>query len=148
MTEETFEAYAYNAMDAIVKRHEHPHPYYDPTEISDWRIDETSKRAAFVLAEQIDTDRSENGIGWLGDEFRVSLWYLESYQEPRMLYKDEAWAKFYPDSFNLISGRVPSIELVSVETDGIVIKAYSEKEQKKKEMKIGFDGTVEKYMGE
>lgn len=139
---EDFKEYADGKIMAIVKSHEHPHPLFEPTEVSDFKIDEEGKRAVFVLFEQTDTDRlSEDSLGFLGDEYRFSLIYLEGEKEPRKLYEDEAWIKRDPKTYWKLDGRSAFIELVALEADGVVIKAYSEKEAKRKEKKISFDAT-------
>lgn len=54
---ETFKDRAISLMWGLVDEHQHPHPLYKTTKIKEYEIDEETARAAFILFEQIDTDR-------------------------------------------------------------------------------------------
>jgi len=81
-------------MVKVVESYRHNHPLYKPTVVKESVIDEDRKVAVFILFEQIDTDRlSEHGEGWLGDQFRYSLWVIKGGQEPEQLYEDHAYIR-------------------------------------------------------
>ena len=80
--DKAFEAEVEKALEEVVAQHGHQHPLYKPTRVTEQVLD--SKAAAFILFEQIDTDRlTEEGEGWLGDQFRYSLWIVKPGQKPR-----------------------------------------------------------------
>lgn len=81
------------AMAKVVENHQHKHPLYQSTAIKEFVINEEHKIAVFVLFEQIDTDRNtEVGEGWLGDQFRYSLWKMNG-KKPVQLYEDHAYIR-------------------------------------------------------
>jgi len=81
-------------MVKVVEDHQHNHPLYKPTVVKESVINDESKIAAFILFEQIDTDRNtEQGCGWLGDQFRYSLWKMENDGKPTQLYEDHAYIR-------------------------------------------------------
>ncbi|MFH0803660.1 MAG: hypothetical protein V1877_00895 [Candidatus Tagabacteria bacterium] len=91
---QTFTDKVNQKMVEIVESHKHNHPLYKPTMIKESAIDEKRKIAAFVLFEQIDTDRcSEHGDGWLGDQFRYSLWIMRGNKKPVQLFEDHAYIR-------------------------------------------------------
>jgi len=90
----TFTEKANQAMLKVLEQHQHYHPLYKPTTVTECVIDEGRKIAAFILKEQIDTDRgSEDSEGWLGDQFRYSLWVVKDEGEPIQLYEDHAYIR-------------------------------------------------------
>jgi hypothetical protein len=81
-------------MVKVVENHQHHHPLYQSTVVTEFVIDEDRKTAVFILKEQIDTDRlSEYDEGWLGDQFRYSLWVMKGESEPVQLYEDHAYIR-------------------------------------------------------
>jgi hypothetical protein len=90
-----FEAEVKTAMEKCVEQHKRTHPLFNfPTEIHESVIDHDSKIAIWILKEMIDTDRcTPQGSGWLGDQFRYSVWKMESGKEPTQLYEDHAYTK-------------------------------------------------------
>ena len=57
MKQQEFQQRVEEAMKKCVKKHQHHHPLYQPTKITEYQIDEERKLAAWILFEQIDTDR-------------------------------------------------------------------------------------------
>jgi hypothetical protein len=89
-----FEREVGEAMASVVVSHQWDHPLYKPARIAESAVDARGKRAAWILFEQIDTDRgSEDAEGWLGDQFRYSLWAMKAGQEPVRLYEDHAYIR-------------------------------------------------------
>jgi hypothetical protein len=81
-------------MVEVIESHQHNHPLYKPTVVKESVIDEKRSIAAFILFEQIDTDRcTEDGEGWLGDQFRYSVWKMNGNNEPVQLYEDHAYIR-------------------------------------------------------
>lgn len=118
----SFAEQAKQAMVKVVENHRHEHPLYKSTVVKESVIDEDRKIAAFVLFEQIDTDRcTEHGDGWLGDQFRYSLWVLKAGEEPRRLYEDYAYIR--PRSKSELTGtRGRDCMLKNLRIDGDTIK--------------------------
>jgi len=80
------------AMAAVIDNRQHNHPLFKPTRITECKIN--GKMGAFILFEQIDTDRlSEQGEGWLGDQFRYSVWKIEEGGKPVQLFEDHAYIR-------------------------------------------------------
>jgi hypothetical protein len=91
---QNFAEAAKQAMVETVEHHQHNHPLYQPTAIKESVIDEEREVAVYILFEQIDTDRlTEEGEGWLGDQFRYSLWLIKASQKPKQLYEDHAYIR-------------------------------------------------------
>ena len=91
---ETFAEKANQKMMEVVESHKHIHPLYKPTVVKEFVIEEKLKIAAFVLFEQIDTDRgSGHGEGLLGDQFRYSLWLIKNSRNPKELFEDHAYIR-------------------------------------------------------
>lgn len=89
-----FEHRVNEAIERVAQQHQHNHPLYKPTRITETVIDTKEGIAAWILFEQIDTDRStEDGEGWLGDQFRYSLWLIRTGQEPKQIYEDHAYIR-------------------------------------------------------
>ena len=89
-----FEQKAREAMEQNVQSHQHTHPLYRPTRVTESIIDERREIAVWILFEQIDTDRSsEHSEGWLGDQFRYSLWVKHAENKPVRLYEDHAYIR-------------------------------------------------------
>jgi hypothetical protein len=108
---------------ALVALYQHPHPLYQLTKVNEFLIDEKQEIAAFILFEQIDTDRLPPAIegvlretagpdhplqtlipkdvadeGWLGDQFRYSLWVIKREEKTArlsavLLYEDHAYIR-------------------------------------------------------
>jgi len=87
-------------MEGVIKSHQHVHPLYKPTQITESVIDSKKGIAAWILFEQIDTDRNtEQGEGWLGDQFRYSLWKMENNgDKPIRIYEDHAYIRLHSKS--------------------------------------------------
>jgi hypothetical protein len=82
------------AISEVVKLHQHNHPLYKPTRVTEKLVDAKSKIATWVLFEQIDTDRlTEYGEGWLGDQFRYSLWVMRGNKKPVQLFEDHVYIR-------------------------------------------------------
>jgi hypothetical protein len=122
----TFSEQAKLAMLKIVEDNQHVHPMYKQTAITESITDEDSKRGFCILFEQIDTDRShEDSEGYLGDQFRYSLWQISSDCEAFRLYEDHAYIR--PRSKNTITqtrGRDCSIKNLKFENDAIYITHF------------------------
>lgn len=107
-------------MVEIVKSRKYNHPLYKPTTIKGSVIDEKRKIAAFILFEQIDTDRcTERGEGWLGDQFRYSLWVIKHGQEPKQLFEDHAYIRKSKSELTGTRGRDCTIKNLRIEGDSI-----------------------------
>jgi len=150
MTNKNFKEHAKKAMEEVVKNYQHNHPLYQPTRIEESIIDEEKQRAAFVLFEQIDTDRcTPEGHGWLGDQFRYSVWYIEGDAEPEQIYEDHDWYRPTVSALTGTRGRDPRIGLEKLLDDGVIARttpkgtqdAYGSLSQVK--VKITLDGKVE-----
>ncbi|MFC1678521.1 hypothetical protein ACFLZ9_02150 [Patescibacteria group bacterium] len=92
---QAFEKKVIKAMDETVASNQHSHPLYlFSTSICEYKIDHERKLAAWIMFEQIDTDRTTmHGSGWLGDQFRYSLWRLAGNKKPERLVEDHAYTK-------------------------------------------------------
>ena len=92
---EAFEKRIQEEMEKCVQTHLHHHPLFTrQTHICDSKIDSDRQVAAWILFEQIDTDRcTPEGSGWLGDQYRYSLWVVDGKQEPRQVTEDHAYSK-------------------------------------------------------
>jgi len=85
---------AKQTMVALVEQHRHEHPLYKQTSITESVIDEERRLAVCVLFEQIDTDRcTAEGEGYLGDQFRYSVWKMNGDSKPVQLYEDHAYIR-------------------------------------------------------
>jgi len=90
----TFTEKVKQAMVKVVENHQHHHPLYQSTVVTESVIDEDRKIAVFILKEQIDTDRlSEYSEGLLGDQFRYSLWVMRGEEAPQQIYEDHAYIR-------------------------------------------------------
>ena len=144
---DSFEEYAQKAMEEVVKGHQHNHPLYRETNVSSKVIDAKNKRAAFVLMEQIDTDRlTHEGVGILGDQFRYSVWYLAEGSEPRQIYEDHAYMRKSVNAMTGTRGRDATINLCEILPDGVLIQTTPKDAEggrySKVKIKVGLDGTV------
>jgi len=142
---ESFKEHVERVMKEVVKQHQHNHPLYKKTHIVKSIIDEKNKRAAFVLFEQIDTDKcTPEGRGWLGDQFRYSVWYIKGMEPAKQLYEDHSYY-----GGNLSQGRDPTIGLEELLEDGVIVTitpkdathAYGDLSQIK--VKITLEGKME-----
>jgi len=150
---ENFETYVKEAMDEIVKSHQHDHPLYQETRIVKEIIDKNRKKAAFVLFEQIDTDRcTPEGEGWLGDQFRYSVWYIDGSNKPKQLHEDHAYWRASTSAVTGSQGRDCSIYLLELLDDGVIAKVVPEDAKDSKRLttkvKITLDGKVEEARSE
>jgi len=110
------------AMAKVVESHQHHHPLYLSTYVKEYVIDEKKGMAAFILFEQIDTDRlSEHGEGWLGDQFRYSLWVMKAGRKPQQIYEDHAYIRPYTKS-ELTGTRGRDCTLKNLRLEGKTIK--------------------------
>ena len=150
MEKESFEEYVKQAMEEVIKSHQHNHPLYQETRIEKSLIDPEKKIAAFVLFEQIDTDRcTEYGDGWLGDQYRYSVWYIKRNEKPKQLYEDHAYLRRSVSGLTGTRGRDPRIGLEKVLEDGVIATitpkdatdAYGDLSQLK--VKITLEGKID-----
>lgn len=90
-----FESHVKAQMEKVVAGNQHNHPLYNTqTQVRDSKIDYENKLAAFILLEQIDTDRcTPHGTGWLGDQYRYSLWIVKEKSEANRVHEDHAYSK-------------------------------------------------------
>lgn len=90
-----FENHVKAQMEKVVARNQHNHPLYNTqTQVRDSKIDHENKLAAFILLEQIDTDRcTPHGTGWLGDQYRYSLWIIKGKSGAERVHEDHAYSK-------------------------------------------------------
>ena len=118
MKRRTFSEEVKQAMTRVVESHQHNHPLYQSTRITESVIDARQKIAAWILFEQIDTDRlipevedtlrtiagpghplqtlmptDVSDEGWLGDQFRYSLWVMKAGRKPQQIYEDHAYIR-------------------------------------------------------
>lgn len=110
------------AMVKVVESHQHRHPLslYTATMVREFVIDEDRKIAAFILFEQIDTDRlTEYDEGWLGDQFRYSLWKVGEDGKPIQLYEDHAYILRSKSELTGTRGRDCSLKGLKIE-DGMI----------------------------
>jgi hypothetical protein len=144
-----FEKQVEEAMAEIVKQHQHNHPLYQPTRITDHKIDCDAKQAAFILFEQIDTDRlSAASEGWLGDQFRYSVWHMKEGEKPKQLYEDHAYKRDTKSALTGSKGRDCSISLVDIVEDGVIAKIFPQGVEegscyRDEKVKITLDGKIE-----
>jgi len=144
---QSFEDSVKKAMDECVKDHKHNHPLYQETCVRKHIIDDERKLAVWVLFEQIDTDRcSPESDGWLGDQFRYSLWCMKDGKKPAQLFEDHAYIRRTKSALIGGRGRDCSIDLVSLEEDGAVIGITPEGVEggtyAKKRILVTFNGKV------
>lgn len=92
---ETFESHVKSEMKRISDAYQHNHPLFTrQTQINEHIIAHELKIAAFVLFEQIDTDRCTlEGSGWLGDQYRNSIWVIKNKEQAIQLCEDHAYTK-------------------------------------------------------
>jgi len=111
------------AMEDTVKSHQHNHPLYKPTRIIESVVDAKRKIASWILFEQIDTDRGAgHGEGWLGDQFRYSLWVKRGKNKPVQLHEDHAYIR--PRSKSELTGtrgRDCTLKKLRIDVDSIKI---------------------------
>ncbi len=143
-----FEKKVEEAMSEIMEQHQHNHPLYQDTRIQKKLIDKENQRAAFVLFEQIDTDRcTPEGEGWLGDQYRYSVWYLQGEQKPKMLYEDHAYQRRTKSGLTGSRGRDCSIYLKELLEDGVIAEITPQNieggEWSKTKVKINLEGRIE-----
>lgn len=137
-------------MNEVVSAHQHSHPLYQSTRVEKSIIDKDNKRAAFVLFEQIDTDRcTPEGDGWLGDQFRYSVWFVKEGQKPTQIYEDHDYIRKSKSTLTSSRGRDASIGLEEALEDGVIAtitpkgaeSAYGDLSQT--QVKIRLDGKIE-----
>jgi hypothetical protein len=145
---ENFEDSVKRAMEKVVETHQHDHPLYRETSVVNKIIDAENKRAAFVLFEQIDTDKcTPEGEGWLGDQYRHSLWVIEGDKEPRQLYEDHAYIRATKSALTDSRGRDCSINLLELTKDGVLAEIPQQGVEggtfAKTKVKITLEGKIE-----
>ncbi|MEM3405809.1 MAG: hypothetical protein QW117_02440 [Candidatus Pacearchaeota archaeon] len=146
--ETNFEEYVKKVMDDVVKTHQHNHPLYRETRITNYIVDKEKERAAFVLFEQIDTDRcSQEGAGYFGNQYRYSVWYIQGYEKPKQIYEDHAWINERVSPSSDVRGREAYIGLEKLLEDGVIAQ-ISPKETKgisysPMKKKITLEGKIE-----
>lgn len=94
-SKEKFAKHIKTQMERVVANNQHKHPLFTiQTQVTDNKVDHESKLAAFILLEQIDTDRcTPHGSGWLGDQYRYSLWTIKDKDEAKRIHEDHAYNK-------------------------------------------------------
>jgi hypothetical protein len=92
---ESFESRVKEEMARIKESRQHNHPLFTrQTQVREHVINHELKIAAFVLFEQIDTDRCTlEGSGWLGDQYRYSIWIIKGEAKASQLCEDHAYTK-------------------------------------------------------
>jgi hypothetical protein len=121
-------AEAHSQMNAVKMSHQHNHPLYKPTEIKEFKIDYQSGKAAFILFEQIDTDRcTPEGEGWLGNQYRYSVWLVDAGKTPKQLYEDHGYIRKSVSHLTGSKGRDPMIGISSLDKDKIKLRNAEEK---------------------
>lgn len=143
-----FETSVKQKMEECVKDHKRNHPLYQDPHIAGSKIDKEKKVAAWVLFEQIDTDRcTAEGEGWLGDQFRYSVWVMKQGSEPERLYEDHAWKRMSVSQLTGSRGRDCRIHLVELTDKGPVVEITPADveggEHAKKKVLITFSGKIE-----
>ena len=100
-----------------------PLPIYQSSRIVEYVIDAKRMIASWILFEQIDSDRgSEDGNGWLGDQFRYSLWLMQGEKAPVRLYEDHAYLRPHSRSgLTGTRGRDCSLKKLRLEGDNIIV---------------------------
>jgi len=90
-----FESHMEKEMERIVKTHTRANPLYQPTRITEQTIDPKCRIAAFILFEQIDSDRNLelDTEGWLGDQFRYSVWRIYGLSDPEQVFEDHDYIR-------------------------------------------------------
>jgi len=129
----TFAEKVKQVMLEVVQSHIHQHPLYQPTHVTLSVVDENRNVAIFILFEQIDTDRcTKDGEGYLGDQFRYSLWKVSGTGKAVQLYEDHAYIR--PYSKNGMTGtRGRDCSLTNPRIDGDVIRVVHKKGDKVEE---------------
>ncbi len=150
MEKQNFEQHVKEAMNKVVKEHKHNHPLYFATRIEKSIIDKENKIAAFVLFEQIDTDRNApEDEGWLGGQFRYSIWFIREGEQPKQIYEDHDYIRKSKSALTDSRGRDANIGLEGILKDGVIARitprdaesAYGALSQTK--VKITLDGRIE-----
>ena len=144
----TFEEYVKDLMEETIKNNQHIHPLYKPTSIKEHIIDAENKRAAFVLFEQIDTDRcTGDGSGWLGDQFRHTIWYLDQNSKPKQIYEDHAYLRKTVSELTNSMGRDTEIHIEQLLADGVIAQVTPKDAEggkySKLKVKITLDGKIQ-----
>lgn len=119
-----FEKRAGESMAEVLKgAFSSPLPVYQSPRIVEYVIDAKRMIATWILFEQIDSDRgSEDGNGWLGDQFRYSLWLLRGNAAPVRLYEDHAYLRPHSRSgLTGTRGRDCSLKRLRLEGDSIIV---------------------------
>ena len=110
------------AMNECAEEHVHNHPLYQPTSVHKSIIDEKRGIAAWVLFEQIDTDRcTPDGEGFLGDQYRYSVWLMKDGGKPTQLFEDHSYIRRSISGLTNKRGRDPQIDLIELVEGGIII---------------------------
>ena len=118
----SFAKAAEKMMQECVEQHTHNHPLYQPTSVHKSIIDEERKIAVWVLFEQIDTDRcTPEGEGWLGDQYRYSVWLMKEGGKPTQLFEDHSYLRRSISALTNKKGRDSQIDLIELAEDGIII---------------------------
>jgi len=126
-----FEAKVEAAMENVIESHQHVHPLYKSIQITESVIDSEKEIAAWILFEQIDTDRNtEEGEGFLGDQFCYSLWKMgDNDNNATWIYEDHAYIRQYSKSeFTGTRGHDCTLKDLRIE-DGQIKVLYLEGER-------------------
>lgn len=117
---ESFSEYATRAMKAWVETHQPTNPLYERTRVEESVVGENHGKAFWIGFEQIDADHSTPGAsGWLGDQFRYSIWALDRGGNPRLVYEDHAYLRARKSALTGTRGRLCVIRGLRVEGKGI-----------------------------
>ena len=74
-------------IEQLCQRFERPLPYA-ATESTELAVDAERGQAAFILFEQVDRDPA-----WSGNQYRYSLWKIESGKDPECVHEDHAYER-------------------------------------------------------
>jgi hypothetical protein len=67
--------------------------------------------------------------GFLGDQYRFSIWGIEGYTAPRQLYEDHSYIRKTANEFTGSVGRDAAMEITNI-TDTEIIASISDKSSK------------------
>lgn len=113
---ESFSEYAGRVMREWVEAHQPTNPMYERTRVEESIVGESHGKAFWIGFEQIDADHSTpSASGWLGDQFRYSVWALGREGNPRLVYEDHAWIRSQKSGLTGTRGRPCVIRGLRVE---------------------------------
>jgi len=161
-SEQTFKAYVdesikhviefetrYHVLKAMGTVHDPAYPVYILPFAMQKVIDEKKEKAAFVLCEQIDTDRMSSDTidmliegykragltakqiddivpsdvkahGFLGDQFRYTIWHIDGHVDMKRIFEDHAYIRNAANKFTGTIGRDAGVEIKELVEDGVI----------------------------